>query len=158
MPRALVAFALSVCSFAAQAQTGMLILLKHKPVWEFVKATEAATFACELPALAYWDSLHLASLGGEGNASDSLSEVRSCVSKQREAPREKLVTAVKYLEGKPGSAKALKEFYSKWTASMESLAPEYRETRTANESRKSRADQALKESKRALELELDLGT
>lgn len=152
MFRTLVACA-ALVSPAVHAQSGLLTLLKHRPVHEFIQAAESAHFTCKLLGMGYWDAMQ-----ARGDASAEYRQIQSCISDQKDAPREKLVLALKYLSDKPSSAKALKDFYLKWTAKLESLRPDYRETYKSYAERTRKADDALKESQRALELELELGT
>ena len=140
----------------AQAQSGNITLLMNMPVYQFVRETNHAHSICELIELSYWSEIQMRSYG-KGNPESEYRELVSCIRRQKDAPREKLLAALKYLSDKPASSKALKEFYLKWTASLESMAPGDREAEKAHSERKRKAIDTLKESQRALELELELG-
>ena len=149
-----------IAASTAQAQTsaqGLLLLYKHPPVNELIKATNDAQFPCELVSLDYWGEVRLTQYG-KGDPKSKLLEVRSCVAKSSDVPKEKLVAALKYLEGKPDTAKALKDVYLMWVTRLEAMAPAYGESKSKNDERQEEAERALKQAQKAMELELQLGT
>ena len=142
---------------AQSSAQGILLLYKHPPVNEFVRATRDAQFPCENLALEYWNDVDIARYG-KGDTETKFREVLACVAKSSDVPKEKLIAALKYLEGMPGTAKALKDVYLKWVSKMDSLAPAYGESYKANSDRKLQAGLAIKQAHKAMELELQLGT
>lgn len=153
MKRRLWLLVLLVVGTTSHAELGLIVLARNKPVFDFVQATDAAEFQCKLIAHSYWDQA-----GSGSDPGGKLAEIQSCVGRAADAPKEKLIVALKYLEGKPGSSKALKDFYLKWVSSLQSMMPTVGESFRANSARSARAENALTESRKALELELELGT
>jgi hypothetical protein len=157
MLRFLVATFLIFVATIARSESGLVILIKNPPVYAFVQATEKSRAECWRISRGYWDAVALASYG-KGSPEPQLRETLACVVNQRDIPKPNLVLALKYLEAKPGSSKALKECYLKWVAYLESTGPEAQENHATNARRMKRAGDAFEESLRSLELELELGT
>lgn len=95
---------------------------------------------------------------GAGDLEISRNELIRCVDEARDAPKVKLIAALRYLDGKSGSTKALKEVHLKWLATLDALVPLRDEPRSRFEVRNREAKQALDLSKKSLELEIELGT
>ena len=108
MLKTLLSAILSLIASTAFAESGQLTLIKHRPVYAFIQETEKARFECWRVSRSYWDAFALASYG-QGSTEQSMLDTHACVGKQRDIPKPSLITALKYLESKPGSAKALKE-------------------------------------------------
>lgn len=147
-----------LCNSTAHADSAsaFMALVRRPPVYQFVLATDAGTYECESILLAYRSKLAMQKMGGP-SADGNYAEIVGCVAAQKDLPRETLLSAIKYLSDKPSSAKALKDFYLKWTTKLESMVPNSGETTTAHSSRIAAATGAMKESQKALELELELG-
>jgi hypothetical protein len=141
----------------ANAESGGITILRNPPVAKFTQSARMAYSDCLLLSLAYWGEMSLRKYG-KGDPDGKYQEVLQCVDRGRDKPRDDLLAAIKYLDGRPAGAKALKDYYLKWSSQMGSLVPETRESSAQHAVRQRKADDLLQESLSALELELALGT
>lgn len=147
---------MAVASWGVMAEPGLVTLAKNPPVWNVVEASDQAGFKCRLLMLKLRDQMRLTQYQA-GNPGPAYLDLGRCIDREKDVPKPQLIEALKYLSDKPNSAKALKDYYLKWTASIDSMLPGMQETMRAHSTRMDGTTRALEESKRALELELALG-
>lgn len=155
--RTSVPFLACLTSLNTTAQSGLVTLFKNPLVYEFVRSTEVGYSSCMLLSLAYWDAIQLARFGSSNHEAKQ-KELSACIQKQRDVPRQPLVTALKYLSERPGASKAAKAYYISWTESLDALEPSGQEDERSNAQRKIRTAALATRALRELELELQLGT
>ena len=135
----------------AQAQDNVA-LRKHPPIFEFVQWMPIFSIECQGTSAYYTYEV----FAKKPTAAEKKQELESCITGNKAQQRGKLFTAIKYLEGKPSTTKALKELYLKWAASLDSLVPEYSESQAAHDKRVATHQQVVKAALDAMALELEL--
>jgi hypothetical protein len=143
-------------SIDVSAQISFRTLSKNPPIMTYIQISEEAALKCTLLSLQYQTEMHLLRYG-KGDPNAKYQEAYSCISKAKDIPKLSLIAAIKYLEGKPSSARAIKELYLRWAASLDSLLPGSGEQDSDWNSRKRTSEQAVETAKKSLDLELELG-
>lgn len=138
------------------AQMNFRTLVKHPPVFEYSIATDVAYINC-LSVSVDLVTKQIASRYGQGDTQVPLRNLHECIDRAKDSSKEKLLSAIRYLENRPGAAKALKDVHLKWVSKLDAMIPTTGESRLQERSRTRVSDQALDASQNALELELDLG-
>ena len=145
---------LSVLTGQGFAQSDAILLSKYPKLLEFYLYTE--TRDCMSAII----DLSIADLGMQGKNSDSARRgVTTCIQETQSSARATLVAALGTLAERPKTSEAVKTYYMKWAARIESEVPNYGEKFNSPQHKKrmEEASRDLTASKRAMILELQLG-
>lgn len=135
------------------ANAASTVWLKHSELFPFHMVTNVNTL-CLSEDVEHYTAVHMHNKGDPGATRAKLAE---CVRARKDAAKEPLTRALRYLETKSGATKALKEYYLSWRAYADLLPDRY--VKGALDREREFREAQLMEARKldALELEIELG-